>query len=218
MIRSKLALIISFVILAICMSLYFPFPNNAMLGAHFTFMSFPLSNHDGYIFLGIIGSVLFVIAMILLGIGMKKYHWRTIIIVVLVYSFLPNILITIYQETLASGIAAISYDNNGECSFESVGQDLLDGECHLVLHNRSNEDVSFELEFIDSPYMEDGVRMESLMNLAGPYPMTIEANQKKPIQLKELLEVSDDPNHIEEGTSYDVHIKLMDGKKARSLS
>ncbi|ULT59414.1 hypothetical protein L1999_13165 [Neobacillus drentensis] len=180
-------------------------------------MSFPISNQDGYIFLGIIGSVLFIIAMILLVIGMKKYQFRTIIVVVIVYGLLPNLLIMIYQETLASGIAAISYDGNGKCKFESVNKDLLNGECNLVLHNRSNKAVSFELEFIDSFFMEDEVRMESLMNLAGPKSITIEANRKKSIHLKELLELSDVPKHIEEGTSENIHFKLIDGETTRTL-
>lgn len=217
MVKSKLALISSAIILGICMYLYFPYPNNVMIEARSTFMSFPIRNQDGYILLGIIGSVLFIIAMILLVMGMKKYHFRTVIIVMMAYGLLPNLLITMYQETLASGIAAISYDGNGECNFETVGEDLMRGGCDLVLHNRSNEAVSFELEFIDSLFMEDGVRMESLMNLAGPYIITIEANHEKSIHLWELLQLSDVPKHIEGGTSSGIHLKLIDGEMTRIL-
>ena len=217
MIRNKVALISSIVILVICMYLYFPFPYNVMLEAHYIFMSFPIRNQDGYILLGIIGSILFIIAMILLVIGMKKYHFRTIVIVVIVYTILPKLLITMYQETLASGITAISYDGNGKCNFENVREDLLNGECNFVLHNRSNEAVSFELKFLDSPFMEDEVRMESLMNLASPYKITIEANSKKPIHLKELLELSDVPKHIDSGTSFNIHFKLIEGETTRTL-
>ncbi|WP_235888237.1 hypothetical protein [Neobacillus paridis] len=180
-------------------------------------MSFPIRNQDGFIPLGIIGSILFIIAIILLFIGMKKYRFRTIVIVVIVYAILPNILITMYQETLASGITAISYDGNGNCNFENVSEDLLNGECNFVLHNRSDKDVSFELELLDSHFMEDGVRMESLMNLAGPYNITIEANRKKSIHLKELLDLSGVPKHIDGGTSNGIHFKLIDGEKSRTL-
>jgi hypothetical protein len=217
MIRSKVALISSVIILGICMYLYFPFPNDVMLGARATFMSFPIRNQDGYVLLGIIGSVLFIIAMILLVIGINKYHFRAIVIVVILYAFLPKILITIYQETLASGIAAISYDSNGKCNFEYMNEDLLDGECILVLHNRSNKAVSFELKFLDSFFMEDEIRMESLMNLDGPNRITIEANRKKSIHLKKLLKVTDVPKHIEGGTSNNVHFKLIGGKTTRIL-
>ena len=188
-----------------------------MLEARSTFMSFPIRNQDGFILLGIIGSSLFIIAMTLLVIGMKKYRLRTIVIVVIIYAILPNVLITMYQETLASGITAISYDGNGHCNFEYVGKDLLNGKCNFVLHNRSGKDISFELEFLDSFFMEDEVRMESLMNVAGPYNITIEANHKKSIHLKELLELSDVPKHIEGGTSNNIHFKLIDGEKTRTL-
>ena len=217
MIKSKLALFSSFIILCFCMYLYFPFPNNVILEATFTFMSFPIRNQDGYISLGIIGAILFIIAIILLFIGMKKYHFRTILIVVIVYAILPNLLITSYQETVTSGIAAISYDGNGTCNFESVDKKIVNGECDLVLHNRSNEAVSFELEFIDSLFMADDEQMESLMNLAGPYKITIEANSKKSIHLKELLDLSDVPESIEGGGSSEVHFKLTDGEKTRTL-
>jgi hypothetical protein len=217
MIRSKVTLISSVVILGICMYLYFPFPNNVMLEARSTFMSFPIRNQDGFILLGIIGSILFIIAIILLFIGIKKYRFRTIVIVVIIYAILPNLLITMYQETLASGITAISYDGNGNCNFEYVSEDLLNGECNLLLHNRGSKDVSFELEFLDFFFVEDEVRMESLMNLAGPYSITIEANRKKSIHLKELLELSDVPKHIDGGTSSNIHFKLSDGEKTRTL-
>ncbi|MBB5181559.1 hypothetical protein HNQ44_003024 [Planomicrobium koreense] len=216
MVKNKLALFSSFVILCICMYLFFPFPNNPVLEARTTFMSFPIRNQDGYISLGIMGSFLFIIALILLFIGMKKYQFRSILIVVLVYTFLPNLLITTYQETLASGITAISYDNNGQCNFKLMDQ-KMNGECNLELHNRSNEAVSFELEFIDSFFMEDDVRMESLMNLAGPYRITIEANQKKSIHINELLDLSGVPKHIDGGESFSIHFKITEKDKTRTL-
>lgn len=86
-----------------------------------------------------------------------------------------------------------------------------------MLHNRSGKDVSFQLEFLDSFFMEDGVRMESLMNLAGPYSITIKANHKKSIHLKELLDLSDVPKHIDGGTSNNIHFKLIEGEKTRTL-
>ncbi|RDW20282.1 hypothetical protein CWR48_06220 [Oceanobacillus arenosus] len=219
MIRSKTALISSAIILCICMYLCFPFPNNVMLDVRSAFMSFPIRNRDGYIMHGIIGSILFIIAMILLAIGLKKYHIRTLLIVAIVYALTPQFLIKVYQETLASGITAISYNGDGNCQFETVSKDLLNGECNFILHNHSNEDVSFELEFLDSDFGDEEVQMESLMNLADSYPfrITLEANSQKPIHIKEVLELSDVPKHIDGGTSFDIHFKLIDGEISRTL-
>lgn len=217
MVKSKVALISSAMILCICMSFYFPFPNNKTIDARASFMMLPIRDQDGYVVLGIIGSFLFILAMILLGIGLRKYRVRTMIIVVLVYSFLPTLLITMYQETLAKGIAAISYDGSGTCQFDNVSENLLNGECSLVLHNRSSESVSFELEFIDSFSPEDEVRMESLMNLNGPHKFTIEGNSEETIEVNELLDLTDVPNHVDSGTSMNIHIKLVEGEDIRIL-
>lgn len=180
-------------------------------------MSFPIRNQDGFIMLGILGSVLFIFAMVLLAYSMEKYKFRTIIIVLIGYALLPNFLITAYQETMAKGIYAISYDNEGNCSFDTVEQDLINGECNFVLHNRSNNPVSFELQFLDINLRDDQTRSESLMNIVGPYRMTIEANHKESIHLEELLDVSEVPNHIDGGTSFRIHFKLVDGERDRIL-
>ena len=55
------------------------------------------------------------------------------------------------------------------------------------------------------------------MNVAGPYIITIEANRKKSINIKELLNVKDVPNHIEGGSSNNIHFKLIDGNAERIL-
>lgn len=216
MIKSKSGFFGSLIIFAICMSLFFPFPNDVMAGAQITFMSFVIEDENGYKLLGIIGSVLFVLAIILLLNSLEKYQFRALIAVVIIYMFLPNLLITAYQETLASGAAAISYDGNGQCGFETM-DDAMDGECNLVLHNHSNEDVTVELEFIDSFFRDDDMRMESLMNLAGPYSVTLAANSKKHIHLKELIDLSGVPDHIDSGTSFGINLKIKAGNKTRIL-
>jgi len=187
-----------------------------MTGAQITFMSFVIEDENGYNLLGIIGSVLFVRAIILLLNSLEKYQIRALIAVVIIYMLLPNLLITAYQETLASGAAAISYDGNGQCDFETM-DDTMDGECNLVLHNHSNEAVTVELEFIDSFFSEDDMRMESLMNLAGPYTVTLAANSQKHIHLEELLDLSNVPNHIDSGTSFGINLKIKAGNKTRIL-
>ena len=180
-------------------------------------MSIPITNQDGYLVLGIIGSILLVIALILLVISLNEYRFRTLIIVVLTYTLLPFILITLYQETFASGINAISYDGKGKCNFSTVSEDLLKGECNLILHNHSNDTLSFELQFLESFHTEFDTRMVSLMNLASPHIITIKANEKKSITISELLDVSNVSNHIDGGSSYRTHLILIDGKIKRTL-
>ncbi|MDE4083617.1 hypothetical protein PO902_00810 [Planococcus maritimus] len=216
MIKNKTAFVGSFIIFVICMYLFFPFPNTAMKEAQFVFMSFPIQDQEGYNLLGIIGSIMFIGAIILLFRSLEKYRFRIVFAVVIVYMFLPNLLIATYQETLANGISAISYDGNGQCNFVTL-DDSMDAECNLVLRNRSDEAVTVELEFIDSLFMEEDMRMESLMNLASPYTVTLAANSKKHIHLKELIDLSGVPDHIDSGTSFGINIKIKAGNKTRIL-
>ncbi|WP_421378153.1 hypothetical protein ACOJQI_12260 [Bacillus salacetis] len=217
MIKNKKAVIASAILLCICMSLFFPYPDYELLNARSTFMSFPIRTFEGVNLLAISGSILFVIAIGLLVMGLKKYRLRTIIIIFLVYALLPNFLVTIYQETLADGIAAISYDGNGECNFEEESEDFIRGGCSLVLKNHSNEAVSFQLEFLDEYFSKDQIRMQSLLNENGPHTITIEGNQSKPIDLMELIKVSGIRNHVHNGTSNYIHFKIMDGESSRIL-
>ncbi|KPL60252.1 hypothetical protein [Rossellomorea vietnamensis] len=217
MIRNKKFLIASGVILMICRSLYFPYPNNKMIFERSTFMSFPISDQDGYNMLAIVGSIFFIFAMILLVKGISKYHFRTVILVLIAYSLLPLGLVSVYQETLASGISAISYDGEGTCDFESDSEDELNGECHLQITNHSGDPVTFDIEFLDSYIPYEDHRRTSLMNEGGPYRITVEANTEKMIDFKELLDVSDVPYHVDGGGSTNVHFKISDGERERVL-
>jgi hypothetical protein len=217
MIKNKKYLIASGVILAICMSLYFPYPNNKMIYERSTFMSFPISDQDGYNLLAIIGSFLFIFAMILLVKGISKYHVRTVIIVLFAYSLLPLGLVAIYQETLAEGIAAISYDGKGTCDIDRVTEDELNGECQLLITNHSGDPVTFEIEFLDPYIPDEAYRLTSLMNEGGPYQITVEADREKMVDVKGLLDVSDVTNHGSGGGFMNVHFKISDGDRERVL-
>ncbi|WP_113927983.1 hypothetical protein [Bacillus sp. P14.5] len=217
MVKNKLALISSAVIFCFCMFLFFPFPNNQMLEARTTFMSFPITEADGYNPLAIVGSVLFIVAMVLLVKGLEKFRFRAVVITAFVYTVMPLLLVIVYQETFARGIDAISYYGNGTCDFESESEETMNGECKLNLHNRSGRPVTFEIEFLDSFYMKKDIRLVSLMNVNGPYSITLQPNSKEIIQLEELLDVSHIENRVGGGSSMDVHFKISDGKKTRIL-
>jgi hypothetical protein len=217
MIKNKKLLIASGVILIICMSLYFPYPNNRIMFERVTFMSFPISDQDGYNKLAIVGSFLFIVGMILLVKGISKYHFRTVILVLIAYSLLPVGLVNVYQETFAEGIAAISYDGTGTCNFERVSEDELNGECHLLITNHSGDPVTFNIDFLDSYIPYEDHRMTSLMNEGGPYRITVEANREKMVEFKELLDLSDVPYHVDGGGSMNIHFKISDGEKERIL-
>lgn len=216
MIKNRIALISAVVLLAICMFLFFPYPNNPLIGTTVTFMSFPIQNGDGFVWKGIVASSIFLIAMALLIYGLKKFYVVAAVLVLILYALLPDYLVTAYQKTFASGIDAISYDQNGECTFDTLEYNArMKGECELTLKNHSHQPVSFELEFMDTGFGQEEMKMESLMNIAGPYKLTIEGNQTEFIELNEVLDVSDVADHIYSGSTSDVHFKLIEKKKER---
>lgn len=216
MIKNRTALISAVVLLAICMILFFPYPNNPLIGSSVTFMSFPLQNEDGLVWKGILGTALFLIAMALLIYGLKRFYVVLAVLVLFLYALIPLYLVTAYQETLASGIGAISYDQEGKCAFDTLeDSERMNGDCQLTLKNHSNQPVSFELEFMDTGFGQEEMKMVSLMNIAGPYKITIEGNQAEFIELNEILDVSDVQDHIFSGSTSGVHFKLVEEKKER---
>ncbi|PIC97876.1 hypothetical protein [Sporosarcina sp. P29] len=214
--KNRTALISAVVLLAICMILFFPYPNNPLIGSSVTFMSFPLQNEDGLVWKGILGTALFLIAMALLIYGLKRFYVVLAVLVLFLYALIPLYLVTAYQETLASGIGAISYDQEGKCAFDTLeDSEQMNGDCQLTLKNHSNQPVSFELEFMDTGFGQEEMKMVSLMNIAGPYKITIEGNQAEFIELNEILDISDVQDHIFSGSTSDVHFKLVEEKKER---
>ncbi|MDG5472417.1 hypothetical protein P6709_11740 [Jeotgalibacillus sp. ET6] len=210
MIKNKLFLISSAILFCLSIIVYFIIPNERKLQGTLTVMNFPVQDHNGMVVLGTIGTLFFIACLFCLARGLEKYRVRSVIGVMVVFVFLPGILMTGYQETFASGVKAVSYGQDGECFFETVEEDQLNGECTFVLRNRSNEEVTFEVEFMDSfYYVEENQRMVSLMNLAGPHKVTMEANEKRSIRVTELLDVSKVPNHIDSGSSYGIELKLI---------
>lgn len=216
MIKNKFFIILSFIILGICIFLFFPFPNNHLLNVGMTFMSFPIRDVDGYITRGIIGSVLFVIALVLLVLGLNKYHKRSIFIVCIIYTILPLLLVGAYQRTFATGIYAVSYDGEGYCETIEINENTVDGQCEIKLVNHSNEDVTFTMELLDDNFSSDEqIRLASLLNLAGPLTFTLSAKEEKTIHMKEKIDISDIRENAAVGTSNNVHFKLIDGEKER---
>ena len=55
------------------------------------------------------------------------------------------------------------------------------------------------------------------MNLAGLYIITIEADRKRSIYLRKLTELLDFSKRIDGGTSNNIHFKLIEGEKTRTL-
>ena len=215
-IKSKLALIGAAVLLVICMAIYFPFPSNYTVSSTMQVLSFPVQNQDGIMYLGIIGALLFILALIFLVMGLNKYKVRFVVVVIIVYSLLPNLLISVYQNTFARGIQSISYDGEGFCDYEYRTDKIMRGECQFTLENHSKNPVSFELEFVDSSALTE-VPLESLMNFGGTYKITLEPKEVRTIEMDETMNVPTVPKQFDSAGVSEIHFKLIDGTDERVM-
>ena len=95
----------------------------------------------------------FCIALILCSLyflakALKKYHIRYILLAVILTMVLPMFLVNSFQKTLATGIYAISYEENtSNCRFETIDENTLRGKCELTFENHSKNEVQFAITF-----------------------------------------------------------------------
>ena len=217
MIRNKYYIYASLASFTICVALFFPYPNNHLFDARMTFLFFPIKDGNGFISIGVIGSSLFLVSLALLVLGLKKYYTPAVIILACAYILMPLIVISVIQQTVASGIYSVSYDGAGKCTIEEVDAITVDGECFIKLFNHSNEAVSFRLELIDSFPPEDHAQFESLLNLDGPIYVTLQPKEETTIHIHAKIDISNIYNQIAIGTNHYVHIKIIDGEYERIL-
>ncbi|PPA69545.1 hypothetical protein [Jeotgalibacillus proteolyticus] len=187
MIKNKAFLGISALLFCLSLLIYYLIPNEEILQGSVSIMMFPIEEGGRVNILGVIGTLLLIGSLIFLGKGLGKYHARSIVAALLLFAFTPPLMTTAYQETLAVGVKAISYEDDNECSLSPIKEGLIQGVCHLTLHNRSNKPVTFELEFVDPYFFGEDSRMVSLMNIAGPYKVTSKQMRRRGFTLTNCL-------------------------------
>ena len=215
-VKNKFALTGSAILLVICMLLFFPFPTKHFSDSSVRVLTFPIENQDGIVYIGMLAVALFIVSIILLVMALQKYRGRIILLVLIGYVLLPNILITAYQNTMAHGILAVSYNGDGNCDFEYRSDAIMHGNCEITLKNHSKEQVSFDLEFMDTSILGDE-RLASLMNYGGPYKITIAPKETKTIHLEETVNVSSVPRQFDTASVSQIELKLIDGKVERVM-
>ncbi|KON90558.1 hypothetical protein AF331_09280 [Rossellomorea marisflavi] len=212
MIKNKASVLTAMAIFLICMALYFPFPENKLSEARTVFMSFPITDSDGFVILGIIGSFLYINAIVFLVRGLKKYRIRLVLLTMFAYAAAPTMAIWLYQHTLASGIYALSYDDRSECTFESDGDGHIYATCDIELKNHSRNDVSFNLQLLDSTYDKQFPPEEFLK---GSYPVTVEGKGSHTVLIEDEIDRPDLKGEFNGASSGFLRIKATDGDSER---
>lgn len=210
---------ISIVFFGVVMILNLPFPHAAPYGeALLTIFNIPIRFADVFHTVGIIGLLILLLALILLANSLKKYQGRSVLLAILIVTLLPAFIVYLFQNTLATGIYAVTYSNEAaDCEFEMTNRETLHGECTLDFENYSNSVVDFKFEFNEEKSFPDDLPMLSLMNEQGPYAVTIGPREGKTIFVEADIDVSAMENHIEGGNATGFNIIIKENGKVRKL-
>lgn len=181
-------------------------------------LGIPIRFSGGFHTVGIISLLLLIIGLSFLVNSLKKYEGRIVVLTILIVLFAPAALISAFQNTIATGIYAISYSiEESNCRFEMISEKTLHGECELPLKNYSNNDVQFTALFYEELVFKDELPMVSLMNNNAPYNVTLRAKESKRVHIETDIDVSNMQNHIENGEAMGVNIIITSKGKSRSL-
>ncbi|WP_084031651.1 hypothetical protein [Anaerobacillus arseniciselenatis] len=168
--------------------------------------------------MGIFSLILVIVSLFLLSNSLKEYKGRFVLIGFVVMMGGPIFLVSIFQQTVATGIYAVSYDRQASnCNFTMIDDETLVGSCKLPFVNYSRKPVEFTVEFYDRFRFENAPPMLTLMNHHGLHEITLSGKQRKTVYLETEIDISTLENHIWGGTANGVNIILKSGKSRREL-
>ncbi|MBP1932011.1 hypothetical protein [Ammoniphilus resinae] len=224
MIKKRGFFILGVPFLLLSMLLNFQFPDVQPLGEKLlTKIGIPthqnMETKTGLHYVGVTSIALLLASLFLFNHSLAKYNGRVIFLAFLTAIFGPSLIINSYQQTFASGIYAISYERDAsECRFElNEETNLLYGDCSVYLENKSSKDVQFSLVFIDDIHFKDDIPLQSLMNEAGPYFLTLKGRQSKTFKITANIDVTSLPKYPAGGSSRGFNVIITDGERQRFL-
>ncbi|HZH60567.1 MAG TPA: hypothetical protein VEY70_13520 [Metabacillus sp.] len=219
MLKNKKLLFVSLILFVISIVLNLPFPHEHPYGESFvSILNIPIQTTNGLQIVGITSLLLLIASLFLLSKSLKKHKGRFVLLAIVLALFLPPFLADTYQKTLATGIYAISYEEEtSECNFEMIADNTMQAICEFSFKNNSNNNVSFDIDFYETYPFEEDAKMISLLGMNAPYKVNMEAKESKQVKIETMIDVSNINNHVESGTASNVNIIIRAGEKVRKL-
>ncbi|WP_205101648.1 hypothetical protein [Lysinibacillus composti] len=202
------------------MVLTFPFPNNSYADMTMSIFNIPIKIAGSINQVGVVSVVLLLFCMVCMVRALNSHQFIAVIIVIIAFSFIPRFVINLYQESFASGIYAISYDEKQtKCEFtrDEIDDAFLQGKCEVYFINHSNEQLTFEVTFHEVLYGADDYLMESLMNINGVHTISLAPKESRTFIIEETIDTTSIHNAIYSGTSYGVKVKIHANGNERVL-
>ncbi len=196
-----------------------PFPHaRPLVETILIHLNIPYQSAYGLQYLGITSVFLLVISLFFLSNSLKKYRGRFVVLGFIVMMVAPVFLVSVFQQTVATGIYAVSYDQQASnCQFRMVGSSTLLGTCNLSFVNHSRKPVTFNVEFYERYQFEDAPKMMTLMNVDGLHEITLSGKERRVVILETEIDISTVENHISGGSANGVNIIMKSDKKRREL-
>lgn len=200
-------------------ALTFPFPDTNLSSRTLTsVLNIPISTMDGVNMIGVFALLLLVVSLFSFAKSLDKYRARSVLAALLLFMFLPSLLVSFYQQTFAIGIYAVSYElDSSQCEFTRVDANTVNGVCEFTFTNHNRKAVEFGVEFYDDYWYEESVQTVSLMNTGAPYTIELKGKEQKRVRLETNIDVSDVENQLDHASSNQVNLKIRADNKERKL-
>lgn len=156
MIRNKWLLLSSIFIFILLVVYRLPYPNVRFVGSGSSdLFLFNLSSRTGVQLLEWVSFILFILAIVLFIRSLSNHRAVLTVLMVIVVGWLPIKVVNLYQYTLATGVDAVSYnDEESTCTYD--GRDTM---CEVELKNYSSDEVNFQVNIYDN-YQPDGFLLD----------------------------------------------------------
>lgn len=217
-VRHMKRLYIAIGIFVVVMILNFPFPHAVPFNtSSILVMNIPINDADGFNLVGLFSLAILCIGVYLLATSLEKYRVRLVFLALVLYGVLPLFAINVYQHTLASGIYAIAYDlESSECQYKQVDDKRMDVICDLPFENSSDDEIKFDIQFLNEGFFDEQNKMVPLLNENGPYEVILQGHETKVVRIQSELDIPRF-NGFSSGGSFQIHIKIFQGNKMRLL-
>lgn len=197
----------------------FPFPHDGPFGETIaSALHLPTQSANGLQYIGMTSLALFIACLALLTLSVNKYSGRIFLLTFLILAYTPSMIVSSYQNTLAIGVYAVSYEREeSHCQFQMLNDTTLHGICELSFENYSDNEVEFAMEFYEKYLFEEDIHSVSLMNKNAPYIVTLDGNERKKVKIESFIDVSNIEYYAEYGSYTGINIMIKSGNKVRNL-
>jgi hypothetical protein len=219
LLKNKRFFLVAIMFFFLSISLNFPFPHEYPIGQEVTSaFNFPITTMNGVSYIGITGLVLFGISLYFLVKSLVQFHFRMVLIAMLLVVFLPMEMVSAYQKTFATGIYAIQYEREkSACHYEMKDKTTLSASCQLPFKNHSNKTIHFNIEFYEKYLFEDETPVLSLLSEGGPFEVILHGKEREMVRIETEIDLSKLGVDFISGEARGVNLKITNGEEVRKL-